>query len=250
MAIVLISLFALLVVIYLALGTPRVEVRRSSGIEGIDDREAAQAYDKVSQWPQFRFLRHLIAYRLGKHQPEGILADIGCGPGYLANLIAEQRPGLQIIGVDASEEMIRSAEANAAKKGLSDRVQFRQGDVARLPFEDAELDFAISTLSLHHWSDPGSAFEELHRVLRPGGRLMLFDLRRDARRRYYWALIFVQAVIVPSDLPRINEPMGSLQSSYTVMETESMLRNAPFEEWRVDGGEMWMFAWARKRVDA
>lgn len=77
--------------------------------------------------------------------------------------------------------------------------------------------------------------------------MMLFDLRKDARRLVYWLLTFVQAAIVPAGLRRVNEPLGSLQSSYTLSEMESMLRASPFEEWHVEGGVFWMFAWASRR---
>jgi ubiquinone/menaquinone biosynthesis C-methylase UbiE len=244
--IVLLSIAVLLIIIS-AVGSPRTDALRRPGVEGIDDLDAARAYDMVSRWPQFRLLRRLIAAKLAKNLPTGLLADIGCGPGYLTTLIAKRYPSLRIVGVDAADEMIRAAEANAAQQGISDRVEYRQGDVGRLPLNDAELDFAISTLSLHHWSDPASAFDEVCRVLKPGGRMMLFDLRRDARRLVYWLFAFVQAAIVPAGLRRINEPMGSLLSSYALSELESMLSASRFEEWHVEGGVFWMFVWASKR---
>ena len=63
--------------------------------------------------------------------------------------------------------------------------------------------------------------------------MMLFDLRRDVRRCVYWLLTFVQFVVVPAGLRRINEPLGSLQSSYTLAEMEGMLRASPFDNWHV-----------------
>jgi SAM-dependent methyltransferase len=111
---------------------------------------------------------------------------------------------------------------------------------------DGELDFAVSTLSLHHWSHPSLGLAEIHRVLRPGGQLLLFDLRRDTRRFFLWLLRFGQGVVVPEPLRRANEPLGSLQSSYSVAELESLLARSPFKEHRIQGGTAWVFVWARK----
>jgi ubiquinone/menaquinone biosynthesis C-methylase UbiE len=232
--------------IFLILGFPRVTIPRQTGIEGIDDLEAARAYDFMSRTPPFMFIRMLVAGKLARRKPVGILADIGCGPGYLANLLAARFSELRVIGVDASTEMVHAGRVNAAGRGLSGRVDFREGDVAELPFEDGELDIVVSTLSLHHWSDTRKAFAEINRVLKPGGWVMLFDLRRDARRRYLWLMKFVTSVIAPAGLRRIREPLGSLLSSYTSAEVEKIIRDSPFLKWDVEGGGMWVFVWMSK----
>jgi len=237
---------SLLIAIFLIAGSPRINIPRKAGFEGLDDLEAASAYDLVSRMPPFIFLRRLVASKLARRRPAGVLADIGCGPGYLANLIAARFSDLSVIGVDTSDEMVRTAKANSANKGLTDRVNFRQGDVARLPFDDHTLDFALSTLSLHHWSNPEMALREIHRVLKPAGAVLIFDLRRDARRRYLWLMRFVTSVVAPAGLRRIQEPLGSLLSSYTVSEVQELLRNSPFAEWTVEGGGVWMFIWICK----
>jgi ubiquinone/menaquinone biosynthesis C-methylase UbiE len=236
---------ALVIGLLLILGSPRIHIARQAGIEGIDDLEAARAYDLVSRMPPFIFLRQLVVSKLAQRSPTGVLADIGCGPGYLATLIGRRFSGLSVIGVDASDEMVRAGSVNAAEKGLSDRVAFRKGDVASLPFEDGELDIVLSTLSLHHWADTGKAFSELRRVLKPGGWALIFDLRRDARRRYLWLMQFVTSVIAPAGLRRIREPLGSLLSSYTPTEVEVMLHDSPLDDWEIEGGDMWMFIWMK-----
>ncbi len=225
----------------------RVDIPRTVSFEGIEDPQASRAYDRISMWPQFRLLRRMIAGKLASHRPSGTLADIGCGPGYLAMLIAQKHPDLQVLGLDSAHEMIKAAESNASKRGLSGRLKFRQGDVGHLPLPEESLDFALSTFSLHHWSDPSSGITEIHRVLRPGGQLLLFDLRRDSRGFFVLLLRFAQGIVVPAALRRANEPTGSHQSSYTVAEVEGLLAKSPFKEHRIDGGAVWFFAWARKQ---
>jgi ubiquinone/menaquinone biosynthesis C-methylase UbiE len=238
-------LVALGVALFLV-GFHRVDLPRTPSFEGIEDPQTTRAYDRISRWPQFRLLRLMVARKLADCSPSGILADVGCGPGYLTTLIAQQHPRLQVLGLDASDEMVRAADLNASNLGLSDRVRFRRGDAANLPLPDGSLDFAVSTLSLHHWSHPSSGLAEAHRVLKGGGQLLLFDLRRDCRRFFLWLLHFAQGVVVPGALRRANEPLGSLQSSYSLAEVEAMLAKSEFKEYAIDGRAAWIFVWARK----
>ena len=176
----------------------------------------------------------------------GLFQDIGCGPGYLIAVIAKSLPHLSIIGVDIAEEMLQKAANNMSSLGLSERVSFRQGDIQKLPFEDDSLDFVISTLSLHHWSDPEKALPEIYRVLKPGGQFLIFDLRRDCRRFFYWIIWFAQTFVVPAAIRNVNEPTGSALSSYTPAEMETILWRIPFEHWAIKPGFGWMFVLGRK----
>lgn len=224
----------------------RVGFARKAGIEGVEDFAASQAYDRISQMPQFRFLRRMIVRELRKHNPNGTIVDAGCGPGYLVEAIAKSFPELHIIGVDISEEMMQVATLNLSSPGTGNRVEFRKGDVQKLPLEDNSVDFVVSTLSLHHWQHPEKALHEIHRALKPGGQFFIFDIRRDSRRFFYWLLCFARTVVVPAALRRINEPVGSLLAGYTPAEVEALLSGTPFRQWNIKPGFGWISVWGRK----
>jgi len=228
------------------LGCRRVHIARCVSAEGIESDEVVEAYDKISRWPQFRLLRHMIVAELKKHRPNGILVDVGCGPGYLVAIIEKSFPHLRIVGVDIAEEMIQLATSKLSSPSSSGRLEFRQGAVQRLPFQDDAVEFVVSTLSLHHWQNSKQALKEIYRVLKPEGQFLLFDLRRDSRRLFYWLLRFAQTFVVPAPLRRINEPTGSVLSSYTPAELEALLCETSFQEWKVKPGLGWIFVWGRK----
>jgi ubiquinone/menaquinone biosynthesis C-methylase UbiE len=228
-------------------GRPRLRFPRQPGLAGIEDAQVVQAYDRINRWPQFQALRWMVVRRLSAMRPAGLLADLGCGPGLLTLMIGRQFPALHVIGLDRAEEMLEVAAAHAEAQGLSERMLFRKGDIEHLPLVDASLDVAVSSLSLHHWLDPQRALAEVHRVLKPGGQVLLFDLRRDARRFFYWLLRFAQGVVVPEALRAANEPLGSLLASYSLPELEALMGGSAFGQWRVEGGAAWVFVWGARK---
>jgi len=177
--------------------------------ESVDDPEAVRAYEWVAMLPPMLLLRWFVARRAVGMTWHGEAADLGCGPGQLVIQLARRSPGLHVTGIDLSDGMIARGQDNARRAGVADRVSFRQGNAQQIPFPDASLDLVVSTLSLHHWSDPVAVLDEIARVLRPGGSFLIFDLRRDMIAPCWLLLWFVTHVVGPTALGRMNEPLGS-----------------------------------------
>jgi SAM-dependent methyltransferase len=139
------------------------------------DLPSAGAYDAlVARFLEGFYVR--VAGEVAAFHPGGKVLEVGSGPGRLAVQLAREAPGMTLIGVDISDAMVERAARRAAGGGLSERVRFEVGDVAALPLSDQEFDGVVSTLSLHHWSDPASGLAEIHRVLKPGGEARIYDL--------------------------------------------------------------------------
>ena len=127
-----------------------------------------------------RLARGLYQRVIGDIAPvlsEGKVLDAGTGPGTLAREIARRQPRLQVYGIDLSEDMIRLARAHAKREQLEKQVHFDIGNVAQLPYPDHSFDLVVSTISMHHWYELEQPLRELYRVLRPGGRLWIYDFR-------------------------------------------------------------------------
>jgi ubiquinone/menaquinone biosynthesis C-methylase UbiE len=107
----------------------------------------------------------------------GAVLDAGCGSGRLAVEIARRRPDLHVHGVDLEGGMVEVAIQRAARKNVADRVEFTVADLADLPLPDDSVDLIVSTASLHHWTDVRAVIASLDRVLRPDGRMWIYDIR-------------------------------------------------------------------------
>jgi SAM-dependent methyltransferase len=142
----------------------------------------AGVYDTLSRLLLGPLYRH-VAADVAAVAPAGAqVLEVGCGPGHLSIRLARQH-GLEVTGLDLDPAMIARARANADRPGNSDhrRPSFLVGDVATLAFPDGSFDLVVSTLSMHHWADPTAGLAEIGRVLRPGGRALVWDFRPGVR---------------------------------------------------------------------
>jgi ubiquinone/menaquinone biosynthesis C-methylase UbiE len=246
---IIISVFCVVLFVVIMVGSIRLKIPRKISIQGIDDYNAVEAYDRVSRLPQFKLIRRRFVKKLRKYLVKGTVTDIGCGPGYLLQIIAKEFPENMLIGVDISKEMIERAKANFDSLGLGGRAEFKEGSSEYLPFEDQTQDFVVSTWALHHFPDPELVFNEIHRVLKPGGQMLILDFRRDARRIFFWFMWFAQNIalrIIGLDaLRRINEPTGSLLASYTSQEIRETMLKTDFSDWKIEGKLGWIYVWGK-----
>jgi len=112
-------------------------------------------------------------------QPQDRVLEVGFGPGVaLAALLARASAGF-VAGVDASALMVRQARSQHADAIAAGRLELRQGDARSLPYTDASFDRACGTHVIYFWPDAVGGVRELHRVLRPGGRLALGYQERE-----------------------------------------------------------------------
>lgn len=102
--------------------------------------------------------------------------EIGPGPGHLAEVLLAARADLRWTGLDVDPAMLDATRVRLSRVALADRATFVVGDVTSIPAQDATFDLVVSSLSAHHWPDAAAGFAQIRRVLRSGGRALVYDL--------------------------------------------------------------------------
>jgi demethylmenaquinone methyltransferase/2-methoxy-6-polyprenyl-1,4-benzoquinol methylase/phosphoethanolamine N-methyltransferase len=153
----------------------------------------ARHYDKVVGWLTLgkdRALREATA-EMAQIKPGDSVLEVGCGTGALT-IAANVRAGStgKVYGIDASPEMIQVARAKAARLGKE--IDFRVDLIEALSFADHTFDVVLSSLMMHHLPDDlkRKGLSEIYRVLKPGGRLLVIDVKRPTSLHGLVALAF------------------------------------------------------------
>jgi len=141
----------------------------------------AKAYDKnvrpvIYSRRDMAAWQNIFAGAIGERCQK--ILDVGTGPGIVANLLADL--GHEVTGIDTSVEMLNRARENT--QALNRHLKFIQADVEDLPFEDSSFDAVVSRYVMWTIPNPTAALEEWHRVLKPGGRLVIVDGKWDQGR--------------------------------------------------------------------
>jgi ubiquinone/menaquinone biosynthesis C-methylase UbiE len=131
----------------------------------------AEAYVRMRQTTDATALQALVM--LSGAAPEHRVLDIACGPGFLTMAFAAQCAS--VIGLDATEQFLELARAEAAARNLH-TVEFRAGDAERLGFPDESFDIVACRAAFHHFLHPERVLQEMKRVVRCDGRLLIADM--------------------------------------------------------------------------
>lgn len=137
----------------------RKEIRRSFDEAARDEERFPSTID-----PRIQHVRVLLKF-FGNLTDKRVL-DVGCGKGRFARVLQEQNPGAEIWGLDISEEMLRFVPAG---------IHTVAGSMTELPFAASAFDFVYATESLEHAVEIERAVQEMCRVLKPGGKLLIVD---------------------------------------------------------------------------
>jgi ubiquinone/menaquinone biosynthesis C-methylase UbiE len=118
------------------------------------------------------------AQEIARQLPSDVdVLEVAPGPGFLAIELA-RLGSYRIVGLDISKSFVRIATENASKAGVE--VTFREGNVSSMPFEANSFDFIYCRAAFKNFSAPVQALHEMYRVLKPGGKAVIHDLRSDA----------------------------------------------------------------------
>jgi ubiquinone/menaquinone biosynthesis C-methylase UbiE len=175
----------------------------SRGLRGIGMR---YVFSRRGLWVINTPYRHILS--AAGITPQDRVLDLGCGIGNILIALAERIDFIQpATGVDISPDLIRIGEREIARAGLHDRIGLRVAPATRLPFEDAAFDVVLTSHVLKHLDDEMllASFREVARVLRPGGRFLLWEFAKSPRS----ALLFWSARLTglppPFQLRKIGE---------------------------------------------
>lgn len=113
----------------------------------------------------------------GELAPGNAVLEVAPGPGYFCIELAKIS-GYAITGLDISHTFVEIARSKAAEAGVA--VDFRQGNASSMPFAENTFDFLVCRAAFKNFGQPVRALQEMCRVLKPGGRGLIIDLKRDA----------------------------------------------------------------------
>lgn len=149
--------------------------------------------------------------------------DIGSGNGELGVELAQQAPEMRIVCLELDYQMLRASYLLAIQVGLEERMAFCKATAQHIPFADQTFDLIVSTRCLHHWADPVVVFDEIARVIKPGGRFFVFDVERGAK-------------LQP---PAPDDPFSIFDMALTSEEAEQIAARSQLRNYRVICGKSW-----------
>jgi ubiquinone/menaquinone biosynthesis C-methylase UbiE len=203
----------------------------------------ASWYAKTTQKDLKR--HHFLAQRMARElKPGSRVLEIAPGPGYFCIELA-QLGNYQITGMDISKTFVQIARENAANAGV--RVDFRLGNASDMPFREESFDFMACQAAFKNFSQPVQAIQEMYRVLAPGGKAVIIDLRRDATMQE------IDHEVIDMNVNKLNAIFIRwtfrsmlLKRAYTAQEMRDMVAQTSFRTCTIEQANIGFSVWLQK----
>ncbi len=192
---------------------------------------AAQAYLEAIDRSFVDHVARLIG-PAGDAGTRGRVLDLGCGPGQILILMKQRWPQMQIVGLDAGPAMIDKAREDAAAAHVDieyDVLRLGPQGETVLPYPDASFDVVTCNSVLHHLDDPLNAIDEMARIVKPGGAVLIRDLVRPTLLPYgLHVRLFGRHY--SGEMRRLYE--ASVHAAYTAPELDALLKRSRLNDGR------------------
>lgn len=148
--------------------------------------------------------------KIGQLKGNETVLDLGCGPGLFSLKIAEKLNNGKVIALDLSPEMLSRLKERAIEAKVENKISYVEADAIQTGLDSESVDIVVSNMMLHELKDPNPLYEEIARVLKPGGKLYLRDVRRNIRGRIKIRLFHTKEVCGPQSEKSIYQALGDL----------------------------------------
>jgi ubiquinone/menaquinone biosynthesis C-methylase UbiE len=173
----------------------------------------------------------------------GRVLEVAPGPGSLAIELAKLK--YQVVGLDISKSFVEMAQTKARQAGVT--AEFRHGNASDMPFEADTFDFIVCRAAFKNFTEPAQAIREMYRVLKPGGKALIIDLRRDASPEA------INATVNSMGLSWINRFLTKwtfkhilLKNAYTKKQIQQFVSQTNFGKCEIRGDTIGMEIWLEK----
>jgi ubiquinone/menaquinone biosynthesis C-methylase UbiE len=207
------------------------------GLEGIIGRIYAKSVEKVYE-DYVEMAARIKKIITGKTD----ILEVASGPGYLSIELAKNAD-YNVTGLDISATLVEIANSRAQKEFVA--VKFVVGNAADMPFAADQFDFVICNAAFNYFSEPLKALNEMQRVLKPGGKALVIDIRNDVTDEE------IKYIVKRMQLGKLNSMLTSLhfkqvlrKRAYAIEQMEQLVRASNFEYYRIDkewiNFELWL----------
>lgn len=196
------------------------------GMEGM----VAKWYAAMTKKSLDRFQE--LAQRTKRELPPGSnVLEVAPGPGYYAIELAKLG-NYKITGLDISKTFVEIARANAADAGV--RIRFELGNASNMPFPENTFDFIACCAAFKNFTEPERALEEMYRVLKPGGKALIVDLRKDTPiEAINQAVNAMNVGTVNRVITKLTFRFMLLKRAYTRSNFEQLIAQTPFRDFQI-----------------